>query len=284
MIVRHERGGATWVALADNLMDLVGYLRSSERHWDVTDARSTRRTDTWDLSAGYDGAMRMAHDGWSDGARDLSQLLQAADIRNDKETIERWDIAGHEPDVARYLAGNPAHMRRRTRNPEVTRAPVLSLIYNITANAHISARSLALMGSAMAAIVDQLETRGRRVDLTAAFVARTRGGRATVAWKVKRPEDQMDLSAVAFSIAHPAALRRLSFAALERSPRHWQAPGYGWSDAIKIEELPIDQDTMVIQGLSVGGCPTSVLSAVNMLAGQINAAAGEDLVEVTVKL
>lgn len=281
MIVQHTRTGSHFAAFGESLMDVAAWLRSSERHWVYDGSISNKRKPEWDLSAGYDGAMRMCRDGWSDGARDLSNLLHAADIKNDKRTVEKWDIAGYEPDVARYLGGDPAHMRRRTRNPDVTRAPVVSIIYNITANANITAKSLALMGSAMVAIVDQLETRGRRVDLCAAFVAGLNGGnRVVTGWRVKSPEDQMDLAAVAFSIAHPAAMRRIAFGMEERSPRHFQQPGYGSSMTILPGELPdTDEDALRVQGLSGGGAPTSVRGAIEMLTMQINTAAGFELVE-----
>lgn len=281
MIIRYERQGRTFAAFGESLMDVAAWIRTSERHWPLDSSVSNKRKDNWDLSAGFDGALRMCRDGWSDGARDLSTLLHAADIKNDKRTVEKWDIAGYEPDVARYLAGDPAHMRRRTRNPDVTRAPVVSIVYNITANANVTAKSLALMGSAMVAIVDQLETRGRRVDLCAAFCASLKTGRRVVTgWRVKAPEDQMDLAAVAFSIAHPAAMRRIAFAMEERSPREWSEPGYGAANIVLPGELPdTDPEALRVNGLAGGGTPSTVRGAIEMLTLQINTAAGFELVE-----
>lgn len=288
MIVRHERGSTTWAAYGDNLMDVAGYIRTSEVHWKSDYSRGHLRSPSWDLNVGYDGAVRMAHDGWSDGARDLSGLVRAADIKNDRHTVERWDIAGHAPDVARYLAGDPAHMRRRSRAPSVTRAPVVSLIYNVVAAEIVSAKSLALMGSAMVAIIDQLETRGRRVELSIAFKSQLRGGKTVlVGWQVKRAEDQMDIAAVAFSVAHPAAMRRLCLAMVERSPREWTDESYGMPRALEPGELPgADPEALIVQGLAIHSHnpPTSVMGAIHMLAAQINEAAGQELIEPMVTL
>lgn len=287
MIVRYERG-SKWAAYGENLMDVAAYLRTSERHWRSDISQSRMRSPSWDLDVGYNGATRLAHDGWSDGARELHGLIHAADIKNERHTVEQWDIAGHAPDVARYLAGDPAHMRRRSRSPDTTRAPIVSLIYNIVAAEMVSAKSLALMGSAMVAIVDQLETRGRRVELSVGYSARLRGGKNTIAgWLVKRAEDQLDIAAVAFSVAHPAAMRRLCLGIVERSPYEWTDDTYGRPMALQPGDLPgADDNALIVQGLSIHSftAPTSVLGAVNLLAKQINEAHGSDLIEVAVQV
>jgi hypothetical protein len=290
MIVRFDRAARRFTAFGDSLPDVDAYLRGTKPVWRIEKSRTSSPTDAWDLSAGWYGALTLARNGWSDGARELHELLSAADIQNKKAHVERWGVAGYAPDVPRYLAGDPSHMRRRSRSPDVTHKPIVSIIYNITANHNVSAKSLALMGSAMAAIIDQLENKGRRVDLSCAFVSENFGraqGKVVSGWRVKRAEDHLDLASVAFSIAHPAAMRRLCLAICERSPYDFQDGCYGHARHVRPGDLPdADVDALIVQGLAGSGSarPSSVLGAVNYLAGQVNAAAGFDLIETKVQL
>jgi hypothetical protein len=87
----------------------------------------------------------------------------------DKEDSWRYDVAGELPDIGRFLAGDPAHMKRHG-HPKGHR-PIISLAINVIANAMITAQQMANYGAALVTVVDQIENAGRRVDLVCAFAA-----------------------------------------------------------------------------------------------------------------
>lgn len=96
----------------------------------------------------------------------------------------------------------------------------------------------------------------------------------------KRGLVPLDLAAVAFSLAHPAASRRIGFAMYEHSPKEIESGRYGNGVEIKEEDL-IDPlpGTYCISGLNntTDRCH-SLDDALKFARDQINKAAGEELV------
>lgn len=131
----------------------------------------------------------------------------------------------------------------------------------------------------MCAVIDQLENSGRRVELNVAWCSQISGVRVSVGWTAKRAEDTLDLASIAFSLAHPAASRRIGFAMAERSAAR-QDLGYGMTYSPTeddwIDPLP---GTYCIQGVGYGGSET-LDKAIAQVVKEINKAAGEELVTV----
>lgn len=163
-------------------------------------------------------------------------------------------------------------------------SPIVSIVMNIAASGATPAHCLANMGVALCAVVDRLEAVGYRVELTALWVTNHYLGdvRGAVGWTVKRAEDSLDLGALAFSVAHPAASRRIAFALCERQPREIEGSGYGTI----APPLPIDwpdapPGALFLAGLGTdpGGQSAATIEAVlATLQGQINSAAGSEIV------
>jgi hypothetical protein len=131
------------------------------------------------------------------------------------------------------------------------------------------------------AAIDQIESAGRRVDLIVAMMAQQGNLRNVIGWQVKQADDHADLAAIAFSIAHPASLRRIGFAMYERtkSPT-WM--GYGQPGKMTAEDLPDAMpNVLCLSGLTsnFGACRT-LDAAIMFVRDEINAAADEELVTV----
>ena len=111
------------------------------------------------------------------------------------------------------------------------------------------------------------------------------GSDASISVTLKRCEDVLDLSALAFGVAHPAMLRRIGFAAIERSRKSMQSPGYGRpnSNLSKVDLLYPAPDTWFIGGVGCAGhlCQT-LQGATKYLTDKVNTAAKEDILEMEV--
>jgi hypothetical protein len=277
MLVREfkdSQGETCYTVQGDNLPDVQRWLRDTPATWNITHSRTNMARHSWDLGVGYDGALRLAETGWSEGAKDLSDKLSAHMPERDHVDSWRYDVAGELPDIGRFLAGDPAHMKRHG-HPKGNK-PIVSLLVNICCSGSVTAEQFANYGAAMANVIDQIENSGRRVELNVAMVTQL-SKRVTVGWTVKQAEDPLDIAAIAFSLAHPAALRRIGFAMIERTPTR-PTMGYGhvtnvheedWSDP-----LP---GTYCIQGVGLGGSQT-ISAAIEQVTRQVNQAAGETLV------
>lgn len=294
MIVRTEEhnGHKVFKLHGEDIGDVVRFLESTPSKWKARGATCDKEADfyhghEWDFRLGYRGTLALAARGWTEGAMDLSDKLDAHMPNNDHVDSWRYDVAGELPDIGRYLAGDPAHMRRHG-HPK-GRRPIISIFSNNWMSAAVKARQCANYGAAIVAAIDQIENRGRRVEVIGGTVAQRSGFATTLkasadifsaTWLVKRAEDPVDLAALAFSLAHPAASRRFGWAVWERSEAAADI-GFGCPMGdIKEEWLTdVHPETLMLRGLQYSPSRCHDMDdALIFVRDIINEAAGEELV------
>lgn len=279
-MIRYNKDGI-FVLFGDDLHEAAQHVMTTSCNWSDRASFNNRASHSWDLGVGYDDALRMADTGWSEGARDFADKLSALPP-NEAEPEYCHDVAGYMPDVPLYCAGDPMHMMNEG-HPQ-GRKPIVHLVINAVAAGMIGAQDYANYGAAMTAMIGQIEASGRQVELDLVFVTKLNGPmRAVLGWKVKRAGDNVDLSAVAYSIAHPAAFRRIGFALIERTPRANQTMGLGHCGTLT-KDLAGHinaEGAFLLGGIgeSHGACST-IENALKFAANQINKAAGETIVEI----
>ena len=172
---------------------------------------------------------KLITEGWSEGAG------RAAAIRGRIEAerpvtakLARWDVVGAYPSVGRYLAGNPANMRRLSA---VNRPRVLSLSASGGLAARVDSSDIEAHAASAAAIVDMLESADYRVELFWVWRALGRDLSTEIAVCIKQADQPVNLATLAFLIGHPAMLRRVGFAIAAHHPWH----GLGTFMGIPIE-------------------------------------------------
>lgn len=262
----------------DGLPGVERFLNERQRQWQQQQSQDSgnRPSNTWDLNAGYKGAVRMAHEGWSEGAADIETRLQAIMPAAGRESRWGYSVAGSTPNIGRFLRGNPNNMKTRKRRQSGS-APVFHIVVNSSASCCITGEQMKNYGVALVGLIDRLETAGRRVILDVMFGLTLNGDTTKIAvgWNVKKAHDHIDLGAIAFSVAHPAAFRRLGFAMLERLPKETDTWGYGHPADISPEDMPdYTHGMMLLDGVSYepNRC-NSPADALRMAIEQINKAA-----------
>lgn len=283
MIINRELvGRMTHVIYADSVADVAEFLKTP-RKWRQCASERETASASWDLNAGYDGAWRMAREGWSQGAADLHAAVQAIEPEGAMPT-HRYDFGGERVDVPRFLGGAMDCMVTRGRGHK--QKPIVHLVVNGTVSCGVGAKAIAAYGAALTAIIDKLERSGRRVvlDILYTITFRGNGGGATgiVGWNVKRAEDHCDMSAIAFAVAHPAAFRRIAFAMMERLPASFEDHTYGHPSVpskLMLESLDMGE-AFLMQGVGAQGGDLDPTRMVKFCASQINAEAGEEIISV----
>lgn len=265
----------------ESMSDVAEWLRSTPRRWDrIQHSETNDATTGWDLRTGLEGALRLAAEGWAEGAAKLHDRLMATPAPTNVHTELRYDVGGYFPDVARFTAGLPDHMV--TRGKVKGNPPVVRMVINGWASAMVNANEYMNFGVAIASMVDQLESHGRRVELDIMFVGNLSGHTYAVGWNVKRAGEHLDLNALAFSLAHPAAWRRIGFAMMERMAQHLQASSYGYShtEGLKRVVSLLDlEGAYILHGIQTAhGVCGSMAGALRFAEQSINAAAGEAVV------
>ncbi len=220
----------------DSLPELGHYIETAPRTWRGSGTRDSidlGKSKDWDLNAGYDESVRMAKEGWLEGARKSQDALKLLPLSAPafKREINYY---GHLPHMGRYVAGAMKHMvhKRRTEG----RSSVLVLIVPVNALAMVSAEHMANFGLAVTHYIAQMERQGTRVEVWGAIRSDSTGWQITHSWVIKRAQQPMDLAVMSFTVGHPAMFRRLGFACRERcaAPSN---PAYGKSVALKQEDV-----------------------------------------------
>lgn len=127
------------------------------------------------------------------------------------------DIIGYAPCVPNAILGIPQSMINKKMTP--VKQKVLSLIHDTTSNCGTSKETFIKSGIAVLSLVNSLELRGYRINLSVSFDNSEAGDEHTFATlKVKDARQPLDLLKTTFPFCHPSMLRRFGFAWLETTP------------------------------------------------------------------
>lgn len=271
MIFRDD--AEVYAVQATSLSDMVHWLDTTTSTWSHKSSQESGGAN-WNGTNSYGEALRLARDGWEEGVQELFAL--AATVPNNRVTTKTYSVAGDCPDVGRAVSGDPFNMVRRGKLAKPKAA--MTIVAAVGGTSNVSVKEMANFGAALTALIDRLESRNVRVELMAHWGNTTWDGPKRgigISWTVKRAQDALDLSSVAFSLGHAAMIRRLGFAAMERYRK--VIPGYGATRSSIDEALIVDipEGALLIngvQGAPRGAC-ASVPLALKFATDKINEAA-----------
>lgn len=185
-----------------------------------------------------DGLLR---NGYSEGAKamlDEGHGINVDELQQRKKFA--IDRVGSMPHVPNAIIGLPKNMVRRVNEPKRTKA--ITIYYDFSASADVSADSLATGGRNIYATVRYLEQRGYRVQLCCMIACceiryRTVHGNrsrythvAMMSVKIKDYQQAINPLMIAYPVTHPSFFRRHIFRWIETSEptRHSEyVKGYG---------------------------------------------------------
>ena len=238
----------------------------------------TSASKSWDLGAGWEGAVEMGVTGYPKASKAIAQVRAATRQLLDLGAPSyEWDVTGMSPDIPEFLSGNPENMMGWS---DEEARPVLRIGIAGCYHAGNNAKYATNMGGAVLTLLDAMEAAGSAVELVSCF--RLSGGydpRLTAACNVvvKSSEEYVDVDRMAYAICHPAFFRRLFFRWIElldakdQSILGW---GYGTPNAISDDEAD-DWDILI-------PAPDRSTSGTKEVALETVIAAAGDLIEVEV--
>lgn len=231
-------------------------------------------------------AMRLAQEGWHEGTDMVHNMLTGLALLDNKVGVANWrmDVAGHLPDVGRYLTGDPAHMVRHTRRDGAH--PVIHIVVNTARVGSSTHEQQTNYGVGLCGLIDWLEASGRRVELDRLGVVQTSssvhsvsgGKRSFQGWKVKRAADPLDIASVVFAIAHPAAHEQLVWGMRRRMSRVMWMPKKVCQD--DVARIGADGAFIVDSVLDDARACSTVAGACLVAAKRLNDASGEDICDI----
>jgi len=167
----------------------------------------------------YEEALSLLRSGWSPAAEKLAQAVspKKMDSVTTTRSTPTYDVIGAVPSVPRYLQGLPTAMINRRTVPVKQKTIVLtkSISYSSCWKTH----EMLNEGIKVLQLIKRIEAQWIRVKLNV-IISTTQGGEVlNCKVTIKKPEERIQISKLAFPIAHPAMLRRLYLRWMEVNPK-----------------------------------------------------------------
>lgn len=180
-------------------------------------SRDGSRSYEWDRGIGFEGAVRLAKEGWPEGAQKVKEVLDLVANILKPQTHEvqavYQDSGGAYIDVGRFVTGEPECFGVFIP-PDNPRKPI-KVAVSSSASAGVHGESLVKRGAAVVAAIDVLETQGYMVECDVTDTVRRSYARYTANIRVKEMGQPVDLDRLGFCLIHPGFMRRLIFAIQE---------------------------------------------------------------------
>ena len=168
--------------------------------------------------------------GWEKGAQLLTKKFKLENVKLGQKERRKMvnDIVGFQANVPRYLQGIPTNMVNQTK--VVKKQKIINLVKGITYKAGVSADRIIEDSTKTLLLVNELEKKGFRVNLSVMFSAFCGNERVLFKTKIKAAGEKLNISKLAYPMVNPSFLRRHMFRSLENEKRiknkSW-AGGYG---------------------------------------------------------
>lgn len=198
--------------------------------------QSARGGSSWSGTATFEDAVELARNGWAAGGEMIAEytkeILPSIMSRVALPEIIHDYSGGSTIDMGRFMEGDPEcfyieHDSEITREVNQNQGKIIKIVVNLAVSAGISENLITARGSAVVALIDALEATGKRVELWAVCAIRYGGNQYETQIIVKRPNEPLNIDALAFTLAHPSMLRRMWFAQLENEKDGSSFGAYG---------------------------------------------------------
>ena len=217
--------------------------RPPNEGWDEpASLESDREAERFTGTRTFDDAVQIAISGWDEGRDAIGSGVEFAKAKQASFKRPDWEygVAGQRACVPSYCAGVPNHMVWMDDTSNRNAMPIVKIYADVGATWFTSAEAMTRKGSAIVALIDQIEQSGQRVELIACKRNDTKGyehKEQRIFITVKRADEVVDLDRIAFALAHPSMNRRITFRIMELNYSK-NVSGYGGVKTF--DDLPAD--------------------------------------------
>ena len=215
--------------------DLLDYVENAPINFPVeARAKSCRSRapesggdgNSWSQVKDWPEAMELARNGWPEGTAKIENLSTSMFTYISKYATRpepAYVTEGTSLDVGRWHDGEPEHWITMTEsdNVLVNGKTTAKIGVNLSASCGISADVMVARGAAVVGLARLLDYLGIRTEIyifSSISSDYRKGQKLLFSALVKSANQDFDITRLAFSLAHPAMLRRLVFAWIETIP------------------------------------------------------------------
>jgi len=197
---------------------------------------SRAQVNSWSGGTSWEEAKQLALEGWKGGLEEVEKFrAQLSPFITDKilRPLQVYSVSGYNVDVGAFLSNDPECFISRVYEERNYPGKIFKIVCSISFSASIQPETIIQRGAMICALVDAIEFAGHRAEVICNFAASRSeyyrdGTNKEHGWfevdvNVKPTDQPVDLSSLAFCLAHPSMLRRLVFSVAEL---------VGWSDYV----------------------------------------------------
>lgn len=182
----------------------------------------------WSMSRTYEAATELLTNGWDSAAEKMSQKVKltsgvSSTVKASKPT---YGVVGSQASVPRYLQGIPTNMV--SRQMTYSKQKVVTITKGISYSGWWSSQAILEESIKALQIIQSMENAGQRVRLNVMLATSDDDKTSICKVCVKQPDERMNISKMAFALAHPAMLRRFFFKWIEVDPFTTFDVGYSY--------------------------------------------------------
>ncbi len=190
----------------------------------------------WSGGLTWEQAKFMAIGGWQEGMKEIEKYrAKIVPTITDKvlRPIQVYSIVGNCVDVGSFLANEPECFIAREYEERNYPGKIYKIVVSISFSAAITPETIIQRGAIICALIDAIEYAGHRAEVICNWSVSVgsnepdrQGKNKERGWfevsvNIKKSSQPLDMSDLAFCLAHPAMLRRIMFSVAEIE---------GWSD------------------------------------------------------
>ena len=159
----------------------------------------------------YEDAENLFINGWQVGAEKINNIIHTTMKKEDKEVKKiKYDVAGFQASVPRFLNGIPTNMIRQT-TAKKPQSPILNLYLNVSWSCGFTVEQIQKFTAKFLKLVIILEASGFRINLYAVSCSYFDQNAYSTILKLKDAAERLNILKCAFTLAHPSYQRRIIF-------------------------------------------------------------------------
>jgi hypothetical protein len=220
-----------------NFEDLFSFWKYAMQESNANNKSSRKNSEiNWSGGLTWEEAKRTALSGWADGMKEIEKYqAKISPIIAQKvlRPLQIYSQVGYCVDVGAFLANEPECFISREFEERNYPGRVYKVVCSISFSAAIQPATIIQRGAMICALIDAIEYAGHRAEVfcnqavSANSYDRTGKNKASgwleISTTVKKANQPLEMTDLAFCLAHPSMLRRIMFSVAEVE---------GWSDVV----------------------------------------------------
>ena len=215
-----------------------------------SDSQTTESRDNWYMTPDYARATYLLTHGWDEAAEKMATKVKLNNTVSSPVRSSRpaFGVVGSQASVPRYLQGIPTNMI--SRQTTYSKQKVITITKGISYAGRCSAQYIMNESIKALQLIQSLENNGQRVRLNIMLATSDdyRKNHSICKVCIKSPDERMNISKMAFALAHPSMLRRFFFKWIEVDPYVTFDVGssYGYPSHLNIKEKAMQENEYYI--------------------------------------